>query len=203
MSKSSFRANTKSAEMAEVEIDYIKKEIRSKNVHKPKNIFLRFLEISFNYFFFRYALWSFGISFIALTIIHGDIIELGYYSDQYFLMVTFGIYLTSISLMTLQHIINPRYADKLFAKMGASNGFKHKLIINNLDNKSLLLYPKDFGNIYLKYNLTEEYSKFLRNIKILKLNKNITGKKDQCKYWGIKFIFSKIPRRGELMLSYY
>ena len=107
----------------------------------------------------------------------------------------------------LYHLINPKYADAFFAKINGWYSFKkNNLIINNIKQKELLIYIPDFHNVSLKYELTQDFSKQISSIDVVKLNDRYPQddfrRTSDNKYWGLLFKFIEIPQTGDIILKY-
>jgi len=84
-----------------------------------------------------------------------------------------------------------------------------RVVICSLDSKVYEL--PIFDNVFLEYKATEEFGKYLCKIEVIEHNfhylkkglfsRKIT-KEQNDSYWKARFIFSRIPKKGELYLEF-
>lgn len=84
-----------------------------------------------------------------------------------------------------------------------------RVVICSLDSKVYEL--PIFENVFLEYKATEEFGKYLCKIEVVEHNfhylrkglfsRKIT-KEQNDSYWKARFIFSRIPKKGELQLEF-
>lgn len=178
--------------MAEVEIDYTKKEIKLNPVHKPKSEWDRI-----NFIFTVYC-YHLGCILFALSLAISKPENFNYFIFYLapLLTLVFGL------IMTLYHYVNPSYADRFFAIL-ATSFHKNRVCIFTVDiikSKHFLVYPVDFKNVYLKYECSQDFSN-IQKIKVIKISTDGSFK-NMNSYWGILFEFNQIPRKGEIRLEY-
>jgi hypothetical protein len=93
---------------------------------------------------------------------------------------------------------------ELFFKRGYN-----QVIVKNLKSKKYTL--PIFSNIFLEYKATEDYGKYLKKIEVKEydfwtIKRHITNRKKdkvkQTEYWKADFIFTEVPKKGELKLTF-
>ena len=201
--------STKAGTMAEVKIDFEKKEININPTYVFKSEWQRL-----NHLFTYYCLFVFIPVWIFVSFYFFLILNLSWFYEthpaKFYESIIFSTIITLLFIgfgLMLYHLINPKYADAFFAKMNGWYSFKKKnLIINNIKQKELLIYIPDFSNISLKYELTKDYSKQISSIDVVKLNdrysKDDFRRTGDNKYWGLLFKFLEIPQDGQIELKY-
>lgn len=131
------------------------------------------------------------------------------------------IILNPLILVISLLIINKEdfYSREIFIKIikyfhELSEGIKERKVTNL---KSKIFTIPLFSNIYLEYTATKDYGKYLKNIeikehdykKVIKRRKylifgkqKIVSKKNQIEHWYVNFEFSKIPKKGNLIVRW-
>lgn len=90
-----------------------------------------------------------------------------------------------------------KYYPKLNAWLFSFVGITHKVKVTDLKTKKYVL--RYFKNIKLEYELTGEYAEKLKNIKVLP----ISYKNEQYPLgWFAEFIFTSVPKNGEMNLEF-
>ena len=77
----------------------------------------------------------------------------------------------------------------------------NKLKITRFPSKNMLIYPLNFGNVYMKYKLYGDASRYIKNYKVIKLNDD-KSHKNMTKLWDINLIFNKLVKKGILEIKY-
>ena len=67
-----------------------------------------------------------------------------------------------------------------------------------MDLDDVLYESPKFHNIFLQYEATHDFAKFLKQVKTVR-HKSLD---DNEKYWTAIFLFSKIPKKGYLEVGY-
>jgi len=155
-----------------------------------------------------------GLFFLTITI--GGIYKIFGYNFliviTYFtsFMIGSGIFVVFVSWVFCTKV----YRLKIFPKYNAmTSEIMTWLILNPSlwktyrevsDNNTIIF--DDFKNIYMKYEVTEDFAKYISRIEITAPFKEIPleGKKrKKPRYWMCKFIFKQKPLKGYLKVKYY
>lgn len=184
---------------AEIDVDYKNQRIKIAPIHTPKTEAKRYFYVFI--FYSLLSLYPMGLIMIIFELIAEFTLDLKL-MDYY---IIFGItVLASFKLgfiFMMHSILRKKQAETMMAKLSHTLKPKRKLNIDNLRSRNFIFFHDKFSNAILDYRVFGDYARKLKNIKVIKLNNDHSDKMSE-KYWGIQFLFSKIPQSGSLSLKY-
>lgn len=211
---------------ARVTVDYRKKKVNFEYPNKDERFIHRYLGIlstilpTWFVLLWRMIIEPIGISLFIIVILDVvNYLDLNLIIKQtiqilepynYLIGTLFWIVLATpfifSAIMTLNY---PKFSNK-FPAWSAKLHEKDMIKTRVTELKSKTYELPYFKNVVLNYEAKGEFSKYLDRIEIRELPFKILKKKkgkeelvNQDYLWKAKFFFSKIPKKGELNLSWY
>lgn len=192
-----------SGSMGEFEVDYVRNTVKINSKNHVRNPVKRFMNLFTTYclnlpaFYFTLLVSLYMGGSVYPLISHiSQTQQSGYYFMVFFIsMLYFGF------MLSIYHLISPKYADIFFAKFNTWFKDNRKIEINHIDRKSFTFYDPKFRNVFIKYEVTEEFSKYLDKIRVIQLRDKYEFR-NMNRYWALSFDFKKIPKKGGIKLKY-